>query len=294
MQLTVPTSGRGLAAFQLIHDRLKTSASLPPLIAARRATEAKTLAATLAEAEDPETGQKTPVFVHRRFGKGQVLNINVAGLWKWSFNSKTDVENNIFDRFWDQLLVWMLSQSEVVPNQDYSFRANTVNLLLGEPIDFRLSVRKPDMLLGLTPIKIESDGKAVTELRWGADDASGVSAQSQFTPEATGHYEARLTLPNGEEMAQKFMVYEERPEVTEVTTDLAYLTRLCQLTGGNILDRDNLDQLSRTLALKGIDPEDGNFADTRLVPIWDKFRFFFLIVAIFGTEWMLRRRWGLT
>lgn len=292
VQISVASTGRGLAAFQMLHDKLKTSESLPPLLAARRASGSKTLAATLAEAEDPQTGQKTPVFVHRRFGKGQVLNINVAGLWKWSFNAKTDVENNIFDRFWDQLLIWMLSQSEVVPNRDFSFRTSSANLLLGEPMDFKLSVRKAEFLLGLKPIRIFRDGKLVTELRWGADDRSGNSARTVFTPEVTGHYEARVKLPNGEEMGQKFMVYEERPEMTEVTTDLAYLTRLCHLTGGSILDRDNLDQLSRTLALQKKD-SDSEIPDTRLVPIWDRFSVFFAIVMLFGADWMLRRRWGL-
>lgn len=293
VEMSITSSGRGVSAFEMLNDRLKTSDSLPALIAARRATESKTLAASLAEAEDPETGQKTPVITHRRYGKGQVLNINVAGLWKWSFNAGNDIENNIFDRFWDQLLVWMLSQSEVVPNQEYSFRSKSANLLLGEPMGFRLAVRKAESLLGLKPLRIFRDGKLVTELRWGAEDRTGTSAKTRFTPEVTGHYEARVLLPNGEEMGQKFMVYEERPEMTEVTTDLAYLNRLCHLTGGSILDRDNLDQLSRTLALHNQDEESGD-PDIRLTPVWDKFPVFFSIVMLFGLDWMLRRRWGLT
>ena len=294
VRLSIPPAGKSLAAFQLLNDQLKKSASLPPLIAARRAAEAKTLAATLAVAEDPETGQETPVFVHRRVGKGQVLNVNVAGLWKWSFNSESEVENNLFDRFWDQLLVWLLSQSDVVPNREYSFRSSSVNILLGEPVDFRLAVRNPELLLGLQPVQVTRAGNPVTELKWGPGDDRGTSAKTQFVPEAAGHYEARVALPNGAEVAQKFMVYEERAEVTEVATDIAYLTRLCRLTGGDILKRDKLDQLSRTLAFQETFDEDRAAEDTRLIPVWDKYWVFLLIVFLFSLEWMLRRRWGLT
>lgn len=292
INLSVATNGKWVSAFKMIEDKLKTSDSLPSLIAARRTTESKTLAATLAEVQDEQTGETISVITHRRFGKGQVLNVNVAGLWKWAFNSKSDEKNNVFDQFWDQLLVWLLSQSDVAPKSEFGFRANQVNILLGEAIDFRLTARNQESLNEVTPLKIYKDDQLVTLINWNPKQPKATSRSTQFKPNAAGHYEALADLPNGEQMAQKFLVFEERPELTEVATDIAYLTRLCKQSGGEILDRNDMAQLSRTLALNR-QKEQGE-ADTRITPIWDQFWVFFLILLLFAADWFMRRRWGLT
>ncbi|MEJ0088994.1 MAG: hypothetical protein WDM80_04470 [Limisphaerales bacterium] len=77
--------------------------------------------------------------MHRRYGRGQVVSIGVDGLWRWSLNAKVEGVNSPFDRFWDQMILWLLAGRDFIPNRQFSFRPSSANILLGEKIYFRLS-----------------------------------------------------------------------------------------------------------------------------------------------------------
>src|SRR5580658_5377474 len=81
--------------------------------------------------------------VHRRFGDGQVLSVGVDGLWRWAFNAKIEGANTLFDRFWDQMILWLMAGRDFLPTQQYALRANSANIPLGEKIYFRAIIRDP-------------------------------------------------------------------------------------------------------------------------------------------------------
>ena len=125
LQLNIVRDGRVLGGFRALADRQRSPDPLPRLVAGRRVNEVKPLSAVLAEAYDEDTDQRFPAFIHRRVGRGQVLSIGVSGLWRWglapgsaaSGSSDASANSNAktFDQFWDQTLVWLLSQSDNVP-----------------------------------------------------------------------------------------------------------------------------------------------------------------------------------
>ena len=43
-----------------------------------------------------------------------MLSVAVEGLWKWALNVKSEPANNVFDRFWNQLLLNLLSRSSTM------------------------------------------------------------------------------------------------------------------------------------------------------------------------------------
>jgi hypothetical protein len=86
------------------------------------------------------------------------------------------------------------------------------------------------------------------------------------------------------------MVFEEKRETTEVAVDRTLLNRLCEASGGRLLEAGELkDFLSRLAA--GHAPAAPRF---RTVPLWDRPWIFLLLCFLLGTDWYLRRRWGLT
>jgi hypothetical protein len=77
-----------------------------------------------------------PGIIHRRFGSGQVLSVGVEGLWRWAFNARVDGPNTVFDRFWDQLTLWLMAGRDFVPAQQYALRASTAIVPLGRRFTF--------------------------------------------------------------------------------------------------------------------------------------------------------------
>jgi len=262
--------------------------SLPEMIAGHEADDAKALSAILAHAKDRD-GALFPAIVHRRYGSGQVVSIGVDGLWRWGFNPNMEGPNTAFDRFWDQLLLWLLAARDILPSKPYSFRPNSANIPLGEKAGFRLSMRHPDANLRSVPVRITLAEREAGRIMLTPDPGSSSRLIGDFLPEKTGRYQAVAELPDGPLQA-RFIVYSENLEETEVATDAAYLRRLCEASGGRLIKPDELGRLIKELRNEEIDVAP----KTRLVSLWDRAWVFYVIGMLLGLDWYLRRRWGLT
>lgn len=282
-RIEVTPGGLSLAPFKLLHTRT-TRESLPEILAYQPIGQAKTLAAPYGQTEEEDVA-----IVFRRLGRGQTLSLGLANLWRWVFNPETDFDNNLYDLFWDQLILWLLSNGGISPSSDYAFQTNTANLPVGEEIHLQL------ILNGKAP----PDTPPVIKLYHGSDEASrislnidpdGDSYSARFTPRATGRYQAEMTLPNGTTATARFMVFREQLERTEVAADLAYLNQLCSASGGRLIEPTGISELVSNLLRESTPME----ARSRLIPLWDSARICVLITFFFAMEWYLRRRWGLS
>jgi hypothetical protein len=96
-------------------------------------------------------------------------------------------------------------------------------------------------------------------------------------------------LPDGKTQESRFIVFTENLEETEVATDALYLRRLCESSGGRLLEPAELAGL-----LKELSSEKADETPTTIVrPIWNAAWVFYLAGLLFGLDWFLRRRWGL-
>jgi hypothetical protein len=120
----------------------------------------------------------------------------------------------------------------------------------------------------------------------GAQDKLSV----EFVPAKAGKYEATARFPDATEQTVRFMVIDENVEQTEVATDAGFLKQLCESSGGRLLRAEELGPLVEGLS----NAKSDSTPQTRLEPIWDRKWVFWTIGALFGLEWYLRRRWGLT
>ena len=114
VRLQVSREGQALAPFRTITGP-DTADNVPDLIASYSVEQKKPLTATLATAQSADGGEPVPTMVHRRFGDGQVLSVGVDGLWRWAFNAKIDGVNTLFDRFWDQMILWLMAGRDFLP-----------------------------------------------------------------------------------------------------------------------------------------------------------------------------------
>lgn len=289
VRLQVAREGQALAPFRAITGP-GTADTVPEMIASYGVVEKKPLTATLATTQSAGGGDPMPSMVHRRFGDGQVLSVGVDGLWRWAFNAKVEGINTLFDRFWDQMILWLMAGRDFLPTQQFSLRASSANIPLGEKIYFRAVTRDAVVKAREIPLSVQYDGREIGRTTLSAADANAPDKLSaEFLPAKTGKFTATAKFPDGTSQTARFIVFDENLEQTEVATDAGYLRKLCESSGGRLLKSDELGKLLGELKNDKVDA-----APTRkLTSAWDRVWVFWLIGGLFGVDWYLRRRWGL-
>jgi len=289
VRVQATSEGRSLEAFRMLSDRSGVVDGLPDLLNARKATETKPLTATLAQSASRDDLTPAPAIVHRRYGRGQVISVGVEGLWRWGLNSKVEGVNAPFDRFWDQMILWLLAGRDFIPNRQYSFRPSSANVMLGEKAYFRLTMRQPDPKVVSIPVTLYWGDKEVARANMTASGGDAGRLVAEFLPERVGRYRAVARFPDGTAQESRFIVFTENLEETEVATDVVALRRLCESSGGKLIPADELARLLQELSSEKADVTP----KTRLCPIWNASWVFYLTGLLFGLDWFFRRRWGL-
>jgi hypothetical protein len=287
VKLKLAREGASLAPFRAVNNAPGGLDAQPELIAGREISEKKPLAATLANSVGDQGAM--PGFVHRRFGNGQVLSVGVDGLWRWAFNAKTEGANTVFDRFWDQMILWMLASRDFLPTDKFGLRASTANVPLGDRIAFRAMVRDSALSLREVPVVIHRGTEEVAKLSLTPPEPGSDRLTGEFQPPAKGKYDATATFPGGQKQAVRFIVFDENTEETEVATDTTFLKRLCEASGGRLIEPKELPRFLAQLNEGAIDAKP----TTTLVPIWDNPLVLWAIAAFFAADWYIRRKRGL-
>jgi hypothetical protein len=285
VKLQIAREGTSLAPFRAVTNSPGGLDGQPELIAGRAVAEKKPLTATLANSVGDSGAM--PGFVHRRFGNGQVLSVGVDGLWRWAFNPKVDGGNGVFDRFWDQMILWMLASRDFLPTDKFGLRASTANVPLGDKLTFRAIVRDGAPALKEIPLNIRRGVEEVAKVSLTISDQDRLSAE--FQPPTKGKYEATATFPGGIKQTVRFIVFDENAEETEVATDSTFLKKLCEASGGRLLDAEELPKFLSQLNDTSVEAA----STTRVVPVWDSAFILWVIAALFSADWYLRRKLGL-
>lgn len=288
-ELQVSREGRSIGPLGLLSTFAGDARRLPPLTTAFEARERRELAAIIAETRTSGAAQSTPALIHRPVGRGQSLALGVGDWWRWALASEVAAREALFDRFWDHLIVWLMAGSDRVPGSQTRLSTSSANLPLGEAIHFRLQLKQE--AVGVAP--------PVIELQSGADPAERLTMQpgngalhfeATHVPSRAGRYHATVTLPDGGKQTVRFMVFQEHRERTEVAADRAYLKKLCDAAGGQLIEPAQFPKFIQTLGAGAESPDQRH----RDVPLWDQPWILGLIVTLLTMEWYLRRRWGLS
>ncbi len=290
VRLQVGREGQALAPFRAIAGAGPTEA-MPDLIASYGVVEKQPLTATLASTQSAGGGDPVPGMVHRRLGDGQVLSVGVDGLWRWAFNAKIEGTNTLFDRFWDQMILWLMAGRDFLPTQLYSLRASSANIPLGEKIYFRAVIRDAASKARDIPLAIARDKQEAGRTTLSAADAAAPDKlTAEFLPAKAGKYTATAKFPDGTSQTSRFIVFDDNLEQTEVATDAGFLRKLAETSGGKLLQPSELGKL-----LAELQGEKVEATPTRkLTSAWDRIWVFWIIGLLFGMDWYLRRRWGLS
>lgn len=270
---------------------------LPALPASAVLGKPKTLASIEARAENSQQKNSLPAMVLRQQGNGQVFAVALDGLWKWALHAGAETDNNVYERFWNQLILNLISRSSRAPSDRPQVIISRANLELGEQMHFQLKVPqregKPATIATAPQLRITRSG--------GGSDAIVLDLKREdpaapwtgtLLAEQAGKFTAETTLPGGEKISCRFGVQAPKKETTDVATDVNYLRKLAMTSGGRLLETGALASLVQSLS-QAAAAENSSPPVIRRTSLWDTPMFFWTLCGMFGADWFLRRRWGL-
>jgi hypothetical protein len=188
------------------------------------------------------------------------------------------------------MILWLMAGRDFQPTQQFSLRAASANVPLGEKIFFRAVKRDAKVKVASIPLVIAQNGAEVGRTTLAAADAGAPDKlTAEFVPAKAGKYEATAKFPDGTSQTARFIVYDENLEQTEVATDTGYLKKLCESSGGHLLKPEEVGSFLAELR----DERSVETPQTKLTSAWDRVWIFWLIGLLFAADWYLRRRWGL-
>ena len=265
---------------------------LPEMISLAEVREEKSLAVVLARGKGGEANQELAAIAYHRYGKGKVMSIAATGLWRWAFlPEKLERYDEVYRRFWSQMIRWLVSDSDFLPGQDIAFRTSKYTYAPGETV--RMTVHTKHVELARYHPRIElvqPDGKTMMLTPAEQEEHKG-TYMTYYKPELEGEYKAILHNDAGEPKRDvaRFTVYEDSVEQRYVSVDRELMEQVAGMTGGSMLELEELGELPDMAR------EFERVTRERVEPIdvWDKLPVFLALVGMLGVEWLTRRKSGL-
>jgi hypothetical protein len=267
-------------------------AQLPPLDGANLITrnELKPNAQVLAEADNP---QRHPLLVAGQAGDGRVLAFAGDSTWRWPMLGFGDAHR----RFWRQCVLWLAKKDEQTDGRVW-IRLAGRRAMRGTRVDFSVGAESPQG---------EPIGEATFDISVQTPDDRKVNVRPTKTgdewtatfreTDAPGDYRITVTGKNGDNILgtaeARFLVPDQDLELDRPAAEPSLMAQLADATeasGGAALAAEELPDLLKRLAAK---PPELKEEVVAKVTYWDTWPFFLSFVAILGTEWFLRKRWGL-
>ena len=189
------------------------------------------------------------------------------------------------------MIQWLMAGRDFLPTQQFSLRASSANIALGEKIYLRAVMRDNAQKVRDIPLTITQDSAEIGRTTLTAPEAQAQDKlTAKFLPAKVGKFSATAKFPDATSQSVRFIVFDESLEQTEVATDTNYLRKLAESSGGRLLQPSELGKL-----LAELNDDRANAAPTtKLTSAWDRSWVFWMIGGLFGADWYLRRRWGLS
>ena len=261
--------------------------SLPSLAAAAAVGRSRAGAEILAMVSGP-AGEPQPLVAVQRAGRGRTMVFTGEGAWRWRMGLPSG--NLAYETFWRQAVRWMAVQApapvavEVEPPP------------IGTTVP--VSIRVVDAAFApvsdaSVQVRVEEPGGASRTLGATLDSTEpGVYRTSMLTLSPGVHrldVDATRAGASLGRTSLQVLAGGSDPEFVDPRRNDAVLRRLGEATGGALLGAGELDGLAGRIRQAAASPT------ARLVErdVWHNGWSFVIICALLGTEWALRRRWGL-
>ncbi len=230
-------------------------------------------------------GSSRPILTVGDYGKGRVLVLATDYSWKWYMGMVGKGKGTwAYLRLMERIVRWLTKDPSLDPVR-IEFPENRA--IAGQESEVRVRVTAEDASRnGTVSLSVfNPDG-----VKMGAQlKRSGQSGEyvGSFVPEREGTYRVKAETPAG--AAEESVVVAGLFGDLDASPDHEKLKRIAAATGGKMIAKGD-DLLREVEAYKN---RQGPIVEERSVPLWGLAYTLVLIVLLLGTEWYLRRKWGL-
>lgn len=265
-------------------------ATLPYLSTRNRIVETKPGATTLLAGEAPD-GEERVVLASHRYGRGKAIAFAVEDSWAWQFHATVGVEDQRHERFWQQLLRWLVEDVSrpvlVTPERERVEPGETVPLVAEVLDSAYVEVNAADVVATVT-----SPSGLVTErsLAWTIEEDGVYRGAVELVEPGVHTIEVRAAQGEADlgSSATFVQVGPSDEEYFDASRRTAALRRLAETTGGRFYTPETVDQLPEDLQFTGAGVTLREERD-----LWDMPIVLILLLSLIAAEWGYRRLRGM-
>ena len=268
-------------------------ASVPPILTFFPRAVMTAGAQALVEAESPEG--KYPIVISHRYGDGKVVVILTDSLWKWQLTDET-LESKPYQRFWDQLISWLLPSEDDVDTKSIDLFANRDGLFLGEKVELNARLDESLITEG-TRVKcnlVLPDEREVpyTMTAQPVTTPTGKTYPGyvvSFTADTPGLYTATATTGEGvgeiESDPLSFFVKPFTPESMPRPINIPVLQTISKSSEGKFFE--NLVDLNRAMGEININSIEEQTVEYK--SLWQTWPVVTILMLLFTAMWVIRK-----
>jgi hypothetical protein len=255
-----------------------TVAATPRFANFARVARAKPGATVLARhpSEKAADGRGAILLALQRYGRGQSAVLTSDALWRWKLNQPSK-ERGV-EVFWQNLLAWLARERPRGPR----FERTPLAAETGREVVLRTAGgRNPRLTAQL-------ENSPASSLP--ATGQSGGSRLHAWTPKSAGLWLLTLTDEDNRTARHWLSVSDAIPagENSGLPPDEALLQELARRTGGSVLETT-----APSAWLPAARETGGDLLREQRTPLWHGAALLIVLLALYATELLLRRRWQL-
>ena len=269
-----------------VWSRVAPLVRVPPLLEARPGA---TVLMTLSDARS--SGDPYPLVAWQRYGTGKCMLMGTDRMWLLRFKTG----DKYHWRVWSQCIQFLTLSRLMGEHKRIRLETDRTIYPVGGQAQLYAHVLddrfEPVMQSGfevtVTPLDVPDTRPQSVTLR--PDAGSPGLYEGFFSPTRAGRY--RVEANAGDRALSnttEFQVSDVEPELTDTNMQIDRLRRVAELSGGKCLSMLEVKDLPSLLNLER--HEETYMTE---VPLWDNGVVVFLLVALMGAEWIVRRRYDL-
>lgn len=233
-------------------------------------------------------GNHLPLLITENYGRGRTAVFATGGSWRWRMQQP--VGDTSEEMFWRQLLRYVVSAtpSRVV--------ASTPNARLEDDghIQLRAEVRDTNYIPASNAVVqanvIDPDGVSETVALRPEPLTQGVYS-ADWSAQKPGSYIAEITATRGtQKLGSDVLTFRRENGVAEYfhrEQNRELLQKLSEETGGHYYKPSDVGRLPQEISYS-----EAGITAHETKDLWDMPAVFLAILILKGSEWLLRRRWG--
>ena len=267
--------------------------TIPPVLSVFEGFTLSAGAEALVTAETPRGAQ--PVVVTQRFGQGKVTAILTDSLWRWQLGPEAG-QAKPYDRFWKQLISWLLPREESLDKMRLEVFADRDQLFLGESLELhaRLGGENPPKIDSVEarvtlPDKREVPYRMAPQLVMLPSGKTFPGHALPFSATEPGLYTvvaaAKLKDQTVTSEPYSFFVKPYSPETVPRPARVEILQAISKVSGGQFYESlDALNSALSTLKLTATEEKSANYRS-----LWREWPVVIGLMTMLGASWGMRK-----